>query len=415
MKAITYQINPLGWVTCKGLRYLWGGCLTSRLNGLRLIETDPPPLPADDWVRVRTRLGGICGSDLALLAQKQPPDSILQAFSSMPMILGHENLAVVEQVGPAVDGSWLGRRVCVEPTLCCSVRGIDPPCARCRAGEFGACEHFADAASGPAHVPPGTSIGYNRLTGGSFGEYFLAHKSQLVAVPDEIDDETATLTDPAACAVHAVLQADLADADSVLVYGVGVIGLLLVAGLRALGYPGRIDALGRWDYLGPLAETMGADEFLQLGGHPAERFARIAQRTGGSVQRVRFGNDMLTGGYDAVFDCVGSRASLTESLKWTRSHGQTVLVATGHGRGVDLTPIWFSELKVRGAYGRQMEVYGGRRIGTYQLTHELMTAGKLPVRPLLTHTFRLNDYRRALKVGLNKGPNRAVKVAFDFR
>ena len=360
-------------------------------------------------------MGGICGSDLGLLAQKQPPDSILQAFTSMPMILGHENLAVVERVGGAVEGSWLGRRVCVEPTLCCSVRGIDPPCARCRAGEFGACEHFADAASGPAKVPPGTSIGYNRLTGGSFGEYFLAHKSQLVAVPDEIDDETAVLTDPAACALHAALQADLAGAESVLVYGVGVIGLLLVGALRALGCRGRIDALDRWEYLVPLAKTMGADEFLRLGGQPEERFARIAERTGGSVQRVRFGNCMLSGGYDVVFDCVGSRASITESLKWTRSRGQVVLVATGHGRGVDLTPIWFGELKVRGAYGRQMEVYDGRRISTYQLTHELMTAGKLNVRPLLTHTFRLDDYRRALEVGLNKGPNRAVKVAFDFR
>jgi len=415
MKALTYQVNPIGWATCRWLRYFWRGCLISRLNGLRLVELEPPPLPGDDWVRVRTLMGGICGSDLALLAQKQPPDSILQAFTSMPMILGHENLAVVEQVGAAVDSSWLGRRVCVEPTLCCSVRGIDPPCKPCRAGRFGACEHFADAASGPAKVPPGMSIGYNRLTGGSFGEYFLAHSSQLVPVPEEIDDETAVLTDPTACALHAALQADLADAERLLVYGVGAIGLPLVSALRALGYRGRIDALGRWDYLAGLAGTMGADEFLRLPGEPEERFARIAQRTGGKVHRVRFGNYMLSGGYDVVFDCVGSSGSLTESLKWTRSGGQTVLVATGHGRGADLTPIWFSELRVRGAYGRQMEVYDGRRIGTYQLTHELMACGKLNVRPLLTHTFRLEEYRRALKVGLEKGPNQAVKIAFDFR
>jgi threonine dehydrogenase-like Zn-dependent dehydrogenase len=92
-----------------------------------------------------------------------------------------------------------------------------------------------------------------------------------------------------------------------------------------------------------------------------------------------------------------------------------VLVATGHGRGVDLTPIWFTELTVVGAYGRQIEQHAGERIDTYALVHELMAAGKLPVGRLLTHTFRIGQYREALGVGLSKAAHRAVKVAFDFR
>jgi threonine dehydrogenase-like Zn-dependent dehydrogenase len=415
MQAVFYGVNPVGWATCKWMRYLWRGCLLSRLNGLRFGRAPSPELPAADWVRLRTRMAGICGTDLSLLAQKQPANSLLQAYSSLPSVFGHENVAVVEDVGPEVDPSWLGRRVCVEPTLCCEVRGIDPPCARCRQGQFGACLNFGADGLGRARLPPGTSLGFNRRTGGSFAEQFVAHASQLVPVPEEVPDELAVLTDPVACGLHAALRADLTGADQVLVYGAGVLGLSVVASLRALGCQARIDALDRYGYVAELAAAMGADELLELPPEPPGRFERIARRTGAAVRRARFGNYMLSGGYDVVFDCVGSRQSLNESLRWTRSRGQTVLLATGHGRGTDLTPIWFTELTVLGAYGRQEEHFEGRQIGTYQLVHELMVSGKLDVRKLLTHTFRLGEYRRAFRVGLHKAQHKAMKVAFDFR
>ncbi|MCK4275996.1 MAG: alcohol dehydrogenase catalytic domain-containing protein, partial [Phycisphaerae bacterium] len=140
MRAVFYHVNPVGWLTCKWLKHLWPGCVLSRLGGVSVRRVDPPELVGDDWVRIRTLLGGVCGSDLAVLAQRHPPGSFLQAYSSMPLMLGHENVGVVSEAGPAVDKDWVGKRVCVEPTLCCSVRGIDPPCPRCQAGEFGACE-----------------------------------------------------------------------------------------------------------------------------------------------------------------------------------------------------------------------------------------------------------------------------------
>jgi len=415
MKAIFYSVNPIGWVTCKLLRHVWPGCLATSLNGLRLRDVPVPELPGPNWVRVRTLLGGVCGTDLAILGQKQPPDSILQAFSSLPAILGHENVCVVDQVGPEADASWAGRRVCVEPTLCCRVRGIDPPCEPCRQGQFSSCENFAADGIGLARLPPGTSIGYNSRTGGSFGEYFVAHATQLVPVPDELTDEQAVLTDPVACSLHAVLRADLSGAKRVLVYGSGVLGLGLISSLRAVGYDGCIDALDRSAYLGELARAMGADEFLPARARQRDRFALVARRTGGRLSRVRFGNYMLSGGYDAVFDCVGSPESFTESLKWTRARGQVVLVGTAYTGQVDLTPVWFRELTVVGTYGRQVEHFGRKRASTYELTHELVAAGKLKLDGMLTHTFPLGEYRRAFATGMNKPANRAVKVAFDFR
>jgi len=416
MRAVIYDVKPIGWATCWWLRRFWRGCLTSRLSGLSLRDVPAPSLPADDWVRVRPRLAGICGTDLSILAQKQPPDSLLQAFSSMPTILGHEVVGEVVEVGPGADGAWLGRRVCLDPTLSCRPRGIEPMCPRCREGLWGACRNFGTSGLGRAKLPPGSSIGYNSRTGGAFAENFVAHESQLVAVPEPIPDELALLTDPLVCSLHAVLRLDLTRVESVLIYGAGVLGLGAAAGLRAAGFAGRIDALDVCDHLGPLAAAMGADELVRLPADDRRRFEAIAERTGAGVHRARFGNYMLSGGYDAVIDCVGSKRSLGESLKWATSRGQVVMLATGSGRGVDLTPVWFTELTVLGTYGRQMEDWRGRKVNTYHLVHELMTAGAYDAAAgMLTHTFPLAEYRRAFEVGLNKAAHKAVKVAFDMR
>ena len=415
MKAIVYNVNPLGWATCHWLRHLWPGCLATSLNGLSLKDIPPPELPGPDWVRLRTLLGGICGTDLGIITHSQPANSILQAFSSCPMVLGHENVALVDHIGGDVDPQWKGRRVCVEPTLSCKPRGIEPVCSRCSAGEFGACENFAADGIGAAHLPPGTSIGYNRRTSGSYSEYFVAHQSQLVAVPDALSDELAVLTDPVACGAHAVLRCDLTQARNVLVYGAGALGLAVIAALRAVEFNGTIDALDIHTYTRQLARQMGADHALELGSTVADRFQCIADRTGASIQRSRFNNYMLSGGYDVIFDCVGTPQSVNEGLKWTRARGQLIIVGTSPGGAVDLTPIWFRELSLHGAYGRQDESIDGRRIGTYQLVHEWIAQGRLDVRPLLTHTFPLAHYRPALHLALNKSRRQAIKIAFDFR
>ena len=414
MKAIVYSVNPLGWGTCKWLKFFWPGCLLSRLNGLVLREIDPPALPGDDWVLCRTVLGGICGSDVAVIAQRQPPNSFLQSFTTLPMVFGHENVAVVERAGSGVDASWVGKRVCVEPTLCCRVRGIAPACKPCQAGQFGACENFSADGDGSSKLPPGTSLGYCGPVGGSWGEYFVAHVSQLIDIPQQIPDALAILTDPLACSLHATLRADLSKVERVLVYGAGILGLGVVWALRATGYAGKIDIIARHRHQGRLAETLGADEAIFLPSGKRERFQSVAQRTGARLTRARFGNYMLSGGYDAVFECVGSESTIEEALKWTAARGQVILVGTGHGRGTDMTAMWFRELTVIGVSGRGVEDFAGRRKQTYQLVHEFMLAGGADVSSLLTHTFPQADFTEALSVAMHKARHESVKVAFRF-
>ena len=410
MKGLVYGVNPLGWATCLWLKRLWRGCLLSRLNGLALRELPAPALPTDEWARCRTILGGICGSDLAIIAQRQPPNSFLQSFSTLPAVFGHENVAEVVEIGPAVDPQWLGKRVCVDPALPCKARGIDPPCGPCREGRFGACENFGADGVGEAALPPGTSLGYCAAVGGSWGDSFVAHVSQLIEPPADFTDAQALLTDPLACSLHAALAADLTDAQRVLIYGGGILGLGIVWALRAIGYAGQIDTIARYAHQADFAHDFGADNAGPLPQAKAARFEAVAERTGGRVSRARFGNYMLSGGYDVVFECVGGDRTITESLKWTRAGGQTVMVGTGHGRGADMTTIWFGELTVIGAYGRSIESFRGRRVHTYDLVHELM-ADADGLERLLTHTFDLAEYKAAFAAAMDKAASGSVKVA----
>jgi threonine dehydrogenase-like Zn-dependent dehydrogenase len=123
---------------------------------------------------------------------------------------------------------------------------------------------------------------------------------------------------------------------------------------------------------------------------------------------------MISGGYDVTFDCVGSAKSIEESLKWTAARGQVVLLATGHGRGADLTPLWFGELTVLGSYGRSVEKFAGESIHTYALVQRFMQQDLSALQGLLTHTFAVAEYRQALRTVGDKAGQGSVKVAFSF-
>ena len=425
MKAVICKLNPIGYMASHVIKRFRPRVLTGPLNGLSLADVPEPELPGDDWVKLHTRLGGICGTDTAIIGHRQPMDSILQAFSSQPILLGHENVAEVVEVGPTADASWLGKRVCVDPTLSCGPRGIEPACHCCQTGNFGACENFGDDGTGRYQIPRGTSIGYNNRTGGSLGEFFVAHQSQLFEVPASLTDEQALLTDPMACSLHAVLMTDLSAVNRVLIYGSGIVGLSTIAALRAVGFAGQIDMVGMGDLNRQLAERLGVSHWLTLPRFEGWRFKRarifaersriMAEHLGVPLKLARFNNPMLAGGYDVTVDCLGSSESVTECLKWTAGRGQFVILGTGAGKDVDLTPIWFRELTVRGAYGRQREHFQGTDIQTYALVHRFLADGTIDADGLLTHSFGAGDYREAFDVAMNKGRHQAIKVAMDFR
>jgi threonine dehydrogenase-like Zn-dependent dehydrogenase len=408
MLALTFDIHPIRWPLCKAAGRLTPRSFTSMLSGLRLTEVPTPALPSPRWVRLRTVLGGICGTDLATLFYRNHPASFLRSLTSFPAVLGHEVVAVVDEVGERVTRVAPGDRVCVEPALSCVPRDIEPVCAHCAAGQTALCEHFNGGT-----LPPGMMIGFNSFTGGSWAPSFVAHESQLYRVPDAVDDETAVLVDPIACAVHAVLRRR-PDDERVLILGGGIIGTGVTAAIRALGSAATVVALVRHERQAETARRYGANDVLVMprAMATAERYDQVARHVGGRRVDGLFGNHGMIGGFDLVYDCVGTGASLTDAMKFTRSRGTVVVAGTAQITRVDTTPLWFSELQLIGCFGRQIESYNGMSRHTFEVVFDLIQSGKLDLSGLLTHRFRLEDYKHALAAHTARGKNGLIKAAF---
>ena len=330
---------------------------------LRLADVDPPEAPTPEWVQVRPRLSGICGSE---------------PIVSFPFTPGHEI------VGDLDDGT----RVAVIPILTCAVRGIDPLCPQCAAGRPNLCERTAFG-----HLEPGLQCGFCESTGGGWSTSMIAHPDQLVAVPDDLTDEQAVLIEPAACAVHAARVVEAPG--TVAVIGAGTLGLLTIAAISYLHLgSATILATAKHPKQRSLARELGADVVAE----PDALARHVRSRTGSWVV-----DDRLTGGIDQVVDCVGSEQSLQQALS---GPGGTIhVVGMPATTTLDLTGLWHRELTMKGCYAYTSD--------DFATAIELVRAKDLG--RLVSATYPLDRYREAVEHAAQAGPRGAVKIAFDLR
>ena len=375
----------------------------SGLGFLQYRELDEPALPGPDWVRVAVRYGGICGSDLGSITLHTSPS--LSAWTSFPFTAGHENVGRISEMGGAVDSLGVGERVVVEPLLGCAVRGVADLCPACARGDPGVCENRTGG-----DIEAGLLTGSCASTGGSWSESFVAHESQLLKVPEGVNDENAVMSEPFAVALHAILRHPPAEGGTALVLGAGVIGLCVIAGLRALGYSNRILAVARHPFQAELARSLGADLVLRPGDEPA-----LVGALGARLDRPVLGPSLVAGGAEVVYECVGSSSTLDTAIRFTREGGTAVILGLAAvPEGVDWASVWLKEIAVAGSYVYGMEAWQGRRVRTMQLALELVAQGRVDLSELVTHRFPLSDYRRALSMASAKSRHRLVKAVFAF-
>lgn len=351
----------------------------TRVGPLRLADVEPPALPGPGWHRVRPRLAGICGSDLATVDGRS--SRWFEPIVSFPFVPGHE------VVGDLDDGT----RVVLEPVLACAARGVDPACPACARGDNGSCERIAFGC-----LQPGLQTGYCSDTGGGWSNGLVAHESQLHPVPEAMSDEGAVMVEPAACAVHAVQGAGILDGDTVVVLGAGTLGLCALAAVRHLARPRAVIAGAKHPEQRRLAADLGAGTVAA----PAEVRRAVRRHTGSLTM-----DGQLTGGADVVIDCVGSESSLAESLAIVRPRGTVVLVGMPGPVRVDLTPLWQREVRLVGSYAY--------RHATFATAFELVAAAGLD--RLVSALYPLEDWRDAIDHAVRAGRRGAVKVAFDLR
>lgn len=366
------------------------------IGPVRLLDMDPPTLPSSEWLRLRPRLSGICGSDLATVDGES--SRYFEDIVSFPFVLGHEIVADVLGAAPA-------RRVVVEPVLGCLARGINPPCPACAEGRKGACERLAFG-----HIHPGLQTGFCTDTGGGWSEELIAHESQLHDVPASFSDDAAVMVEPAACATHAALSAAVRPGERVVVLGSGTLGLLTVAALRHFCEPGALIAVARHPIQKDLATALGADEVVA-----EDELGRAARRLTSSLALGKrpVTSGRLTGGVDVVFDCVGSSRSIAEALSVTRPGGRIILVGMPGSVRVDLAPLWHREISLVGAYAYGAEQWGGERVSTFDLAFELVEA--MDLARLVSAHYPLDRYEEAVRHAAAAGRRGSVKVVFDLR
>jgi threonine dehydrogenase-like Zn-dependent dehydrogenase len=406
MKALQYQFSIPNYLATRAAVRLPVGMLErGRVPGLKLAEVGAKPLPGADWLRVKPLMCGICGSDTSLLHGTSSP--ALSPFVSFPAIMGHEVIGIVTEIGSAVTRAKVGDRSAVMPIISCEMRGLEP-CRACAADDPGLCLNSAEG-----ELSPGLLIGFCKDLPGGWSEELIVHESQIFPLPDAIGDDDAVLIEPFSVATHAVLRNPPKPGASVLIIGAGSIGLLVLAALRMLGYDNDVTVLARRPIQEKLALAYGATRVFtrKSAVEAAKEIARAKS------YKTVIGPDTLTGGFDWVFDCVGSERSVKDALAVSGPRGQITLVGcAGELKKLDLTFVWSREITITGCYvyGAEPALDGAPH--TFDVAMRLIAEHpEIRLHDMITHRFTLDQWRDAMGVSLSRGSHGAVKVVFDYR
>jgi threonine dehydrogenase-like Zn-dependent dehydrogenase len=379
---------------------------------MRLVDAPEPAFLRPDWVVIKPRLTGICGSDAKQVfmdwGEVATVDNPMKAFFSLPQVLGHEVVADVVALGPDAEGLDVGDRVALNPWLSCAPRGVEPMCPACANGDLSLCWNFA-----APPIAPGIHSGTSRDASGGYADLMPAHDSMLFKVPDSLPDELAVFADPFAVSLHSVTRHPPPPEGKVLVYGAGALGTCATAILRALHPDVDVMVVARFDAQADLARQLGA---TVVPHEPRERVIEEAAAWSAGVLQISDGLPMAyPGGIDVVYDTVGRPETFEVGVRVLRARG-TLVKAGVHGPARwEWTPLYFKEISWVGSNAFGIEVVDGVR--RHGIAHylDLAAGGLVDLGPMLTHTFPLERWRDAFGVLATQADTGAIKVAFEFR
>lgn len=176
------------------------------IGSFRLVKKEIPS-PSENEVLIKTRIAGICRTDLKLV-------EVGHRDLTLPRVPGEEAVGVVCVLGKGVNPTWMNQRVYLYPGSSC---GICPPCLR---GASNLCTTMQ-------------IMGFHR--DGGFAEYVLAPVTSLIPIPPEMNFETAVFAEPLSCCLNAIEKTTPRPGESALIYGAGPAGSLLSLALSSLG------------------------------------------------------------------------------------------------------------------------------------------------------------------------------------
>jgi len=319
--------------------------------GLDYCEGLPvPPLGPQD-VLVKVRKAGICGTDRGIFEWGPWARSRVKPG----IIIGHEVMGVVAGVGQSVHTPEVGRRVSVEGHIGCGV------CQPCRTGNGHVCDQVR-------------IIGIDR--DGTFAQYLAVPAHNIWPLHKDIPDDVGAIMDPLGNAVHTVMSAGVSGR-SVLITGVGIIGLMAVSVARAAGAT-RLIAADVDEHRLEVARELGADACL------------IAKGDGWPEEARRLTDGL---GPEVVCEMSGATSAITGGLRALRNCGTMALLGLPKGD----VPVNFNEHVIfKGS--RIIGINGRRMFETWYQAEELILSGRVNLKPIITHQIPLRGYEEGFRL-----------------
>ena len=327
-------------------------------DGALQLADRPRPTCADQpgLVVVRIRQTGVCGTDRGVLVGK---------FAAEPgVVMGHESIGVVAEVGSAVTGLRPGQRVIVNPTLYCG------RCPACMRGELNFCQH-----------KHGNEIGIDR--DGGFAEYLAIEEQFLFPLPDELPDDRAVLIEPLACVLNNLDAGGLVPGSRVTVLGAGPIGIVAAMAAAHFGCP--VTVVERDGF----RRSLAADVLKGFSPEPAVAAPEEP------IARSRL-----------VLDTVGNL--LGEACDLAADLGTVVIMGFHSEAVISLRPLHILQ--------RGLRIVGAGDYNSQIFPRAIALGARLPLERLVTHRFALDEYPDALRcVGVTATDYSALKVVFEGR
>jgi threonine 3-dehydrogenase len=307
------------------------------------MENVPMPSVSTNEVLVKVEKTAICGTDLHIFNW----DDWSQRTIQPPLVIGHEFVGEIVELGPGVLNYDIGDRVSAEGHITCGM------CRNCRAGRRHLCTHTK-------------GIGVNR--NGAFAEYITVPASNLWLIPDDISSEIAACFDPLGNATHCALSFDVVGED-VLITGAGPIGIMAAGICRFIGAR-HVVVTDVNDYRLELARKMGATHLVNVSRETLDEAMRAQN---------------IHEGFDIGLEMSGNPQAFNDMLHHMYNGGKVALLGILPAKTViDWDQVIFKGLHIKGIYGREMfETW-------YKMTQ--MVVGGLDLSPMLTHRIAIDDF-----------------------
>jgi len=340
--------------------------LLTAYNHLEVTDMPVPAVGAGD-VLVRVEACGICGSDVHGLdgstGRRIPP-----------IVMGHEAAGTVEAVGSGVTRFAKGDRVTFDSTVYCGA------CPYCKAGQINLCDN---------REVIGVSEG-NYRRHGAFAEYVVIPDRIMYPLPADFPFEEAAMLEAVSVAMHGVKVTPITGGETALVIGAGMIGLLTLQAVKAAGCA-RVFISDVDETRLKLARQVGADEVLHSSG--AELLAEIKRLTNGR-------------GVDVVLEAVGLNQTVGSAIDCVRKAGTVTLIGNVSPEvTLPLQKVVVKQIKLQGSCASS---------GEYPEAIELIAAGKIKVKPLITAVASLEEGPRWFDRLHSREPN-LMKIVLSPR